>query len=32
MYFLEEVRGRAIGFQMIQICLQEGIKPGYEKC
>ena len=32
MYFLEEVRGKGIGFQMIQICLQEGIKLGYEKC
>jgi putative acetyltransferase len=32
MYFLEEARGKGIGFQMIQICLQEGIKLGYEKC
>jgi putative acetyltransferase len=32
MYFLEEVRGKGIGFKMIQICLQEGIKLGYEKC
>lgn len=32
MYFLEEVRGKGIGFQMIQICMQEGIKLGYEKC
>ena len=32
MYFLKEVRGKGIGFQMIQICLQEGIKLGYEKC
>lgn len=32
MYFQEEVRGKGIGFQMIQICLQEGIKLGYEKC
>jgi putative acetyltransferase len=32
MYFLEEVRGKGIGFKMIQICLQEGIKLGFEKC
>jgi len=32
MYFLAQGRGKGIGFQMIQMCLQEGIKLGYEKC
>ena len=32
MYFLQEARGRGIGFQMIQKCLEKAIELGYEKC
>lgn len=32
MYFLEEARGKGIGFQMIQKCLIKAIEFGYEKC
>lgn len=32
MYFLQEVRGKGIGFQMIQKCLQKAKEFGYEKC
>lgn len=32
MYFLDEARGKGIGFQMIQKCLQEAISFGFEKC
>ena len=32
MYFLQEARGKGIGFQMIQKCLAEATKLGYEKC
>lgn len=32
MYFLQEARGKGIGFQMIQKCLQEANELGYEKC
>ena len=32
MYFLQEARGKGIGFQMIQKCLEEASKLGYEKC
>ncbi|MEO5778115.1 MAG: GNAT family N-acetyltransferase [Flavobacterium sp.] len=32
MYFLQEARGKGIGFQMIQKCLQEATELGYENC
>jgi len=32
MYFLQEVRGKGIGFEMIQKCLQKAKDFGYEKC
>lgn len=32
MYFAPEARGRNIGFQMIEICLQWAKKYGYDKC
>ena len=32
MYFLQEARGKGIGFQIIQKCLEEATKLGYEKC
>ena len=32
MYFLQEARGKGIGFQMIQKCLEAASKFGYEKC
>ena len=32
MYFLQEARGKGIGFQMIQKCLQKATELGYEKC
>ena len=32
MYFLHEARGKGIGSQMIQKCLQKAIEFGYEKC
>ena len=32
MYFLQEARGKGIGFQMIQKCLEEATQLGYEKC
>jgi putative acetyltransferase len=32
MYFLQEARGRGIGFQMIQKCLEKATEFGYEKC
>ncbi len=32
MYFLQEARGRGIGFLMIQKCLEKAIELGYEKC
>ena len=32
MYFLDEARGKGIGFQMIQKCIQEAIRFGFEKC
>lgn len=32
MYFLQEVRGKGIGFQMIEKCLQKAKEFGYEKC
>ena len=32
MYFLQEARGKGIGFKMIQKCLQEATELGYEKC
>lgn len=32
MYFLQEARGKGIGLQMIQKCLQEAADLGYEKC
>ena len=32
MYFLHEVRGKGIGLQMIQKCLEKATEMGYEKC
>lgn len=32
MYFLQDVRGKGIGSQMIQKCLEKAIELGYEKC
>jgi putative acetyltransferase len=32
MYFLQEARGKGIGFQMIQKCLEKATEFGYEKC
>ncbi len=32
MYFLEEARGKGIGFQMIGKCLEKAIQFGYTKC
>lgn len=32
MYFLQEARGKGIGFQMIQKCLEKAKDFGYEKC
>jgi putative acetyltransferase len=32
MYFLEEARGKGIGFEMIQKCLVKASEFGYEKC
>jgi putative acetyltransferase len=32
MYFLHEVRGKGIGSQMIQKCLEQATDLGYEKC
>ncbi len=32
MYFLQEARGKGIGFEMIQKCLQKAKDFGYEKC
>jgi putative acetyltransferase len=32
MYFLHEVRGKGIGFEMIQKCLEKATEFGYEKC
>lgn len=32
MYFLKEVRGKGIGFDLIQKCLQKASEFGYEKC
>ena len=32
MYFLQEARGKGIGFEMIQKCLAKAKEFGYEKC
>lgn len=32
MYFLEEVRGKGIGFQMMEKCLAKATEFGFEKC
>lgn len=32
MYFLNEARGKGIGFQLIQLCLEKATELGYEKC
>lgn len=32
MYFLPEARGRGLGTKLIDICLQNASKMGYEKC
>lgn len=32
MYFLNEARGKGIGLQIIEICLQKAKEFGYEKC
>ena len=32
MYFLQETRGKGIGLQMIQKCLEKAVELGYEKC
>lgn len=32
MYFLQEARGKGIGYQLIQKCLDKAIAFGYDKC
>jgi len=32
MYFLKEARGKGIGFQLIQKCVDKATELGYEKC
>jgi putative acetyltransferase len=32
MYFLQEARGKGIGLQIIQKCIEKAIAFGYEKC
>ena len=32
MYFLQEIRGKGIGYQIIQKCLEKATEFGYEKC
>ena len=32
MYFLPEARGKGLGLQMIEKCLQKAIELGFEKC
>ncbi len=32
MYFLHEARGKGLGFQLIQKCLEKAADFGYEKC
>ena len=32
MYFLQEARGKGIGFQLIQLCLEKAAELGYESC
>lgn len=32
MYFLQDARGKGIGFQMIQKCLMKATELGYDKC
>lgn len=32
MYFLEEARGKGVGFEMIEKCLKKATDFGYEKC
>lgn len=32
MYFLQEARGKGIGFKMIQKCLEKAVGFGYAKC
>lgn len=32
MYFLHETRGKGLGLQMIQKCLEKAVAFGYEKC
>ena len=32
MYFLKEARGRGVGAQMIEICLEKAREFGYDKC
>lgn len=32
MYFLQEIRGKGFGYQMIQKCLEKATELGYEKC
>lgn len=32
MYFLEEARGKGIGFKMITKCIEQATEFGYEKC
>lgn len=32
MYFLEEARGKGIGFKMITKCIEKATEFGYEKC
>ncbi|MCF6130782.1 GNAT family N-acetyltransferase [Flavobacterium wongokense] len=32
MYFLRQARGKGIGFQMIQKCLEKAAEFGFEKC
>ena len=32
MYFLQEARGKGIGFKLIQKCLDKAAELGYEKC
>ena len=32
MYFLQEARGKGIGFQMLQKCIEKATEFGYQKC
>ena len=32
MYFLPQIRGRGVGLKMVQKCLAEAVKMGYQNC